>query len=163
MIEFTVKTSSDVEKLLGKVEKRMGEISPMLTMAGMVMLRSIDENFRSEGRPTKWAPLRPLTKFLRSGESNFKILQDIGRLKGSISAKVYAQSTRAEVVIGTNLDYAPLMHFGGMSKPNTVQKGGRTLRIGSHQVPARPFILFQDADLVAIEKLGLKHVEDATK
>jgi phage gpG-like protein len=209
MIEFTIKTSADAMKFLDGAEKKLDNTKPMLAKAGLVMLRSIDKNFRGQGRPSQWVGLAPLTKALRRNKNkgSIKILQDTGRLKGSMTSRV----SKEKAEIGTNLDYAPLLHFGGMSKAQTVRikehtrriKGGGyktvqagkgkifgglqrgytaysktkavrikgrrikvkayDMHIGSHTVPPRPFVLFQREDVITIEVLGLKHLEDATK
>jgi len=189
MIEYDIKSSNVALKFLDKAQARLGDTNTPLIKAGMIMLRSIDKNFRAEGRPTKWKGLSAMTKAFRrkgkakkGGERVFKILQDTGRLKGSISAR----TTKGQVEIGTNLSYAKLMDRGGMSEAKTfkikehkrkiTQTFGRPIgweayqtvkahdiKIGPKRVPARPFILFQTSDVAAIEKLGLRHLEDATK
>lgn len=186
MIEFTIKTSAEAEQFLGKVDKKIGILNPMLMKIGVYQVGSIDKNFRAGGRPRKWKDLAPLTKALRRkgrGGGHFAILQDKGRLRGSISAKVYAVSTRNEARIGTNLAKAPLLHFGGMSKgskikipqhrrritqawgkpiqPKTITVRSYIMKIGPKRVPAREFVMFQREDITAIESLGLKHLDEA--
>lgn len=188
MIEFTIKSTRGVEATFKKLEHQLAKTDPMLAQAGMYMLGSIDKNFRAQGRPSKWQGLSPMTKAFRrkgkgGGSAKFAILQDTGRLKGSISAKVYARTTANAVTVGTNIEYAPLMHFGGMTKgktfnikshkrritqawgkpisPRTVTVKAHPMKIGPKKVPARPFILFQREDIQAIEKLGLKFMREA--
>ena len=177
MLQFTIKTSAEARKFIANAEKKLFDHSGMLARAGLVMLRSIDQNFKSGGRPTKWAPLSEMTKALRrtgGGSGGPQILQDTGRLRSSITSKVESNQVR----IGTNVEYASLMHFGGTSKGGEVtmkggdgslspwgfsSKGERTFNIGPRPVTGRPFVMFQREDIIAIEKVGLKHIEDATK
>lgn len=161
MIEFTIQPRSRIKKFFDRVIKRLDNPDTPLKKASLVMLRSIDRNFREEGRPVKWATLSPLTKALRRGSfgGTHKILQDTGRLKASISAKIFKDYAK----VGTNLEYARLMQKGGMSKAQTVKRGKRTYNIKSHKVPARPFILFQREDIEDINKLFVRHVEKAIK
>jgi len=188
MIEFKFELSTNHEAFIKKTSSRIGVMNPMLVKAGVYMLGSIDKNFRVSGRPSKWKGLAPLTKAMRrkgSKSGGFKILQDTGRLRGSISTKVFSQTTKAAATVGTNVEYAPLMHFGGMTKgttfnikqhkrritqafgkpiePKTITVRPYKMKIGPKEVQARPFVLFQNSDIVAIENLGMKHIEGATK
>lgn len=183
MFEFEFKLSDDAEKYLAKVSKKIDDTRPMLTKGSMVMLTSLDKNFRSEGRPKKWKGLAPLTKALRRNKNKgqIKILQDTNQLRGSMSAKV----TKKQAEIGTNLEKAPLLNFGGTSKPSdvTIKRHKRTItqafgkpiqpkritvgpykmHIPPKQVPARPFVLFQKQDVDDLQRLGVKHLEEATQ
>lgn len=185
MFKFDLETSDRAQKHLIKVERKIDKTQPSLIKAGLLMMRSIDENFRQEGRPHKWKGLSPMTIGLRrKGKKTGRgimILQDTGRLKGSITKEVLKDHVR----IGTNLKYAPLMQKGGMSDPKTLkikehrrkitQAFGKPIRpksimvrshdmkIGSKKIPARPFLLFQKEDLEAINKLFLNHVEVSAK
>ncbi len=70
---------------------------------------SVEENFRVEGRPA-WTPLAPSTlRKRRQSGSNAKILQRTGRLAASITP----DSGRDYAVVGINVVYAPIQHFGG--------------------------------------------------
>lgn len=158
MIKFIFGMSDGAQKHLIEIEKKLDRPSVLLKKASIYMERSVDKNFRAEGRPSKWEPLAPLTKALRRGKT-FRILQDTGRLKGSISHKVF----KNHAVVGTNVEYAQLMQEGGISTAQTITRGGRQFKIGSHKVRARPFLLFQREDVVAIEKMFAKHVSEAIK
>ena len=55
------------------------------------------------------------------------------------------------------------MQEGGFSRPFEITEGSRTLKIGSNPIPARPFVMFQESDIMDIDKLALKHIEDSAK
>lgn len=180
MIEFTIQTKGALKRFFDRVIKRLDNPKTALQKASLVMLRSIDKNFRAEGRPRKWTKLAPMTVGFRRKKSK-RILQDTGRLKGSITAQVHKEFAK----IGTNLDYAPLQHFGGMTKPKTLRikqykrrqthafgksitpkiviVRAHSMRIGSKKVPSRPYILFQTQDIRDINMLFLKHVGESVK
>lgn len=141
--------AGDTERVLRLVADRMRNLRPVLGAAGQYMLGSIQRNFDSEGRPRKWKPLSPatlmtwvrkrktwvgkrgLTAAGRRALAGRKILTDTGRLRNSINY-------RAEVnrlIIGTNVSYAPYHQFG------------------TKKMPARPFLLFQNEDIVEIRRM----------
>jgi phage gpG-like protein len=92
-----------------------------------------------------------------------KILQDSGQLAASITRKV----TKDRVVVGTNKVYAAAHQFG-VSKIVTVRRKSKTVfgtaRSGHslHQrhmrIPARPFIVVQDEDMVEIKEVLKDHI-----
>ena len=184
MFEFDLKTSDTARRYIQKVERKIGTTRAPLAKASLIMLRSVDKNFREEGRPKKWKGLSPMTIGLRrKGKKGGrpKILQDTGRLKGSIAAKIH----KDHAVVGTNVKYARLHQFGGTTKAKTLkikqhrrkitQAFGRAItpkritvrahdmRIGPKKIPARPFLLFQKEDIEAIQKLFVGHLTEAVK
>jgi phage virion morphogenesis protein len=72
-----------------------------------------------------------------------KILVDTARLKNSI--KVQASSDK--VVVGTNVIYAAIQHFGGMA--------GRGHKV---RIPARPFMMIQDEDWKEINEVAADYL-----
>lgn len=85
------------------------DLTPVMRGLAGVMHDSVEENFRAEGRP-RWPPLAPSTlrKRRKSGRGT-KILQDTGHLAGSIAF----DWGRDFAVVGTNVVYGPIQHFGG--------------------------------------------------
>lgn len=183
MFEFNLTTSDKAQKEIVEVGKKIDDTKPALIKVGLIMIRSIDKNFRAQGRPRKWYLLSPMTIGLRRSKqkATIKILQDTGRLKGSITS----QAHKDHVKVGTSLEKAPLLHFGGRTEPKTLKikqhkrkitkafgkvispktitVRAHDMRIGAKQVPARPFVLFQKEDVETINKLFLGHIEEATK
>jgi phage virion morphogenesis protein len=152
------------------------DLTPVMRGLAGVMHDSVEENFRAEGRP-RWTPLAPSTlrKRRKSGRGT-KILQDTGRLAGSIAF----DWGRDFAVVGTNVVYGPIQHFGGSIAraaysplglrlrtdrsgalvrnarggaifASASHKQARSVRaeVGAHsiRIPARPFLVVPDADM----------------
>ncbi len=117
---------------IGALAGRIDDPETALTLAGTHMLRSIQQNFDASGRPARWAPNAPATG-RRKGST--KPLIDRGRLMGSVR---YA-TTPTQLVLSADGHGAQIHQFGG-------QAG----RGHSVTIPARPYMLFQDEDLVDI-------------
>ncbi len=129
--------------LFRQLSAKLGDPLPITQdMAGR-MEASIQRNFDEQGRPDRWAPLKPSTLmgwagarkswWTRKGKLNTrgaaamagrKILTDTGRLRRSIVARAY----RDRVEISSRVRYA-LFHQDGTRK-----------------MPARPFLLVQRED-----------------
>jgi len=158
---------SQVRQLLSDIGKRAGNLRPALSAVGALVRESIRTNFAQGGRPAPWKEVKG-----RKGQP----LRDTGRLMNSITRKV----TGSEVRVGTNAVYAAVQHFGARKgsfgtfsqqvKPHmrmVRQVFGRELpfpvwaKVGSHtrrtklpwgDIPARPFMMVQDEDLVEIRE-----------
>ncbi|MBA7540532.1 hypothetical protein ES705_32831 [subsurface metagenome] len=182
LISYEIKHDEKVKALLKKAGKKAKDLRVPLKRSGILMLRSIDKNFRAEGRPKKWAPLSPMTIAMRRKKGRgAKILQDTGKGKGSITYKVVSKQ---KVQIGTNLDYMRKHQEGGEIKipardiypvkakalhwvdPGTgedvfamhVHQEARTARI-----PQRKFLLFQEEDKTNIVRVFTDYLEEIIK
>ena len=136
---------------IGKLEKP----HELMRLVAGNMLAAVEDNFEDEGRP-KWTGLQAgtIAQRERSGHWPGKILQRSGRLKNSITQ--YWDDRQA--VVGTNVIYAAIQHFGGKTKSHTIKPknkkalafGGRVLRSVKHpgsNIPARPFLALTKQDL----------------
>lgn len=151
-----------------------------LEQCGIRIQRSVDLNFRAEGRPSRWAGLSDLTKMNRrkgrkkkgGGEGTHKILQDTGTLRKSIVTAMRAAPGAIYEIkpdmlkIGTNLPYAAIHQWGGTIKPKDGKKAlkipkGRK-RKGKKQefifrkmakIPQRQYLLVQSEDLKYFERI----------
>lgn len=92
----------------------------MKKLAG-TMHHAVRQNFRQGGRP-KWLGLQ-----YRNG----KPLVDTGALRDSVNQN-YDNDT---AIVGTNMVYAAIHHFGGMA--------GRNRKV---RIPARPFLVLTNED-----------------
>lgn len=92
----------------------------MKRLAG-TMHHAVRQNFRQGGRP-KWLGLQ-----YRNG----KPLVDTGALRDSVNQN-YDNDT---AIVGTNMVYAAIHHFGGMA--------GRNRKV---RIPARPFLALTNDD-----------------
>jgi phage virion morphogenesis protein len=161
MIELQVefKNRDNIKKLLKIIERDLEDMSIPLKRSGVYMLGSIDRNFRSQGRPKPWAPLSPLTIARRrtgKGTGSMRILQDTGRLKQSITTETAMRmKDKFTLGIGTSVPYARIHQQGGKQK---LFNTGKMVTI-----PKRPFLLFQDKDKDAINKIFDNYVSSIIK
>jgi len=123
----------EVRKLFSQLERRMGNLLPVMKTIGDVVRTSAVRNFEVGGRP-KWAPLSPRT-ILKKGHS--RPLIDSSILMGSINYKAHSD----RVGVGTNRVYARIHQLGG--------KAGRGKKT---DIPARPFLGVQPEDVVEIRE-----------
>jgi phage virion morphogenesis protein len=137
-------------KRLGELALDTRRVEKPLKAAGAYMLGSIEKNFQQQGRPTKWDPLSPRTlagrRKGRRKKGGAKILIDTARLKNSMSVQLVEGPA---ALVGTNVKYARRQHYGYDSK-----KKGR----GHAKTPARPFLMFQDEDFEAIDRIFARHI-----
>lgn len=164
--EYNKKELETIKKRLNKQwELIKGDKRPFFAKVVTNMYSSVMRNFKEQGTDKrKWKPLSLLTMFVRShrtSKTNKKplILQDTGRLKGSI----YPEIGNDWAAVGTNVPYALMMQKGGVSQGNTaniksfkrrhpitkqqtVRVRPYSMNIKSHRVEGRPFLhLRQDA------------------
>lgn len=139
-----------IENLFRRVRKLATDtrqVQKPLKAAGVVMLGSIQQNFKAQGRPNKWTKLSDVTIARRrkgKGKGSAQILIDRGLLKNSHSMKVSTDG----VEVGTNKIQAKRLHFG-------FPKGkGR----GKSKTPARKFVMFQEEDFDTIGNIFNRHI-----
>ena len=153
---FTVEV--DDQTLLSAIDHGIDQLEKPHELMRLVagnMLAAVEDNFENEGRP-KWVGLQPGTieQRERSGHWPGKILQRSGRLKNSISQ----HWDDRQAIVGTNLIYAAILHFGGKTRPHTIRPkikkalafAGRVLRSVKHpgsNIPARHFLALTQQDL----------------
>ena len=182
MISYDVKGDEKVKALLKRAGNKAKDLKVPLKRCGILMLRSIDKNFRAEGRPTRWAPLSPMTIAMRRKKGRgAKILQDTGMGKGSITYEVISNQ---KVQIGTRRDYMRIHQEGGSIKipardiypvkakalhwvdPKT---GEDVFAMHVHQdermakIPQRKFLLFQEDDKKNIVNIFTEYLEEITR
>lgn len=163
-MEFVIKIDA---RQVAAIQARFGALAslawlqrPIIDSAWYVY-NSIIRNFQEEGRPQKWQTWTDdYRKFRRRvGEPAGKILQLAGRLiiqkqgKDQVS-RVYSKALLNSITkprihgkgwniaAGTNVIYAAVHQFGS-----------RKLKI-----PARPYMMFQDEDVVIIQRMFNAHI-----
>ena len=168
MITIQINGLSELKADLQHALNKLKDVEKPLTLAGFHMMKSIDDNFRQEGRPDKWEDLSPMTKKMRRGNPPYAILQDTGTLRSSISMAMKGDTVR----VGTSAPYAQKLQFGGiniMPAHDVFPKNRKALKFvingrtvfASHahiptirtEVPPRPVIVVQDEDLDVIGKI----------
>jgi phage virion morphogenesis protein len=133
-------------------------------MAGMAsrMLGAIEDNFRAEGRPTRWNRLKASTLAQRAlkGKSG-KILQATGKLAAS-NTPFHTNDTAG---VGTNRPYAAAMNNGSRPheiKPRTKKAlafGGKVFKRVKHPGTApRPFYVLMDTDKADLLSIMGRHL-----
>ncbi|OOH87344.1 phage virion morphogenesis protein [Pasteurellaceae bacterium 15-036681] len=100
---------------------------------------AVDQNFEAGGRPA-WLGIK-----YRSGTP----LINKGTLRNSIKRNSYSDSESA--VVGTNIIYAPIHHYGGVIKPKKAKwlrfkASGRFVTTKEVNIPARPFLVLTPED-----------------
>jgi len=111
-VSFEVRGYEKLGREIIKLEKQIRNPEKAYRESKMIMLQDVDRHFISQSGPQgKWEALKPWTLRKRRG-GGAKILQDTGRLKGSITG-IY---DRWGVVVGTNINYALQHQFGDTSK-----------------------------------------------
>lgn len=127
MADFSIHIdSAAVDAALASVQRNVGNLQPAWDMIGQDLWASVMDNFSSEGRPTKWAPLAAstLARKARKGQAGKKILNATGTLNQEIGWKPDSRG----VDVGTMVKYAAYHQDG------------------TRRIPARPFLVLQDAD-----------------
>lgn len=174
-MEIAIKVEDDgVQSLLKRLSEKVSDMTPAMQVIGQIVRTSVIRNFEEGGRYSgarswrggakKWEPLSISTIFAgrkiwfvtkkrgrytrgkHGAEARLKgrmTLVDTARLRNSINA--HAEPGRVEV--GTNVKYAAIHQFGG--------RAGRGHKA---QIPARPFLVVQDTDIVEIKKVIENHL-----
>jgi len=153
-ISFKV-AAEETRGFLHRLAAALGDTTPANRIIGEYVRGSVLKNFEAQGRPEPWTPLADATlwgrvrgkKFTKRGGltknaerriSGARILMRTGRLRKSIGYL----AGKDKVTIGTNLIYSAIQQFGGMA--------GRGHQV---EIPARPYLMLQDEDQPAIEKI----------
>jgi len=128
MIEIEV-NDKKVISALNKLQKKAGDLTPILDEIGDLIASEVALNFRDASDPygKPWQELKH-----RDG----KPLNDTGRLKDSITYNIFGYS----VEVGTNVEYAPTHQFGA-------KKGQYAKGVPWGDIPARPFLPTEEGGL----------------
>lgn len=167
---------AEVKRLMGRMLRSLGDLTPFFSRVGAHMLTSIGRNFREGGRP-KWKPLSPTTlriyrsryKGARGARRAERPLLDTGRLSRSIVWKAFRDMVR----IGTNVPHAEIHQKGGTTppkrvpgvavraqtrrgpgRPHAVRAHTRTQFVPGARIPARPFLVVQLEDWRTMERIA---------
>ncbi|ENU56860.1 phage virion morphogenesis protein [Acinetobacter guillouiae] len=110
---------------------------------------------------------KPWKKSWRAKVQGGQTLRDTGRLHNSIIAKVQGNT----ISVGTNVKYAPILHFGGTIKPKSGKyltfktPTGGWVKVKAVYIPPRPFMGISVDDsqeiLFEIEEYLYKVLTDA--
>lgn len=129
---------------LAKVEQKSKDNTKLYSELGDILLDGVHDRFRRGVAPDG----RPWQKSWRAIAQNGQTLRDTGRLLNSI----VTITKKNNVLVGTDVLYAKLMHYGGTirakSKPYLVFKTptGGWVKRKSITVPARPIFGVSEDD-----------------
>jgi len=146
---ITIKVEDErVMKALERVASKGANLQPLMSEIGEIVLLSVKRNFEEGGRPSPWKKSR------RVQQSGGQTLSDTGRLRNSFTVDADNKS----VTVGTNVEYAPHLQFG--TKPRIIRPTrakalnipgiGFRKKVKHPGLPARPFLMVQEADIAKI-------------
>ena len=163
-LKVTVK-DMQTRAMLGETARRMSNPGKPLRACGLVLLRSITKTFKAGGRPIRWKPSKRAMN-MPKGQTLIKT----ARLMRSITMQVAGKTLR----VGTNVKYAAIHQLGGTIPARVIlPRRAKALRwidrsgkvrfakrvsIGPTQIPARPFLVIQDADWRVFKRLFEDHI-----
>lgn len=170
--------TTEIQAAFDRLAKLLKDTTPLMRDLAQVMGAADDRAFETETDPVtgaKWPKLNPHYKARmdRLGFTGPK-LQRRGTLKSSI--RLAAEHGRA--VIGTNLRYAAIHQFGGITRAHWISaknakaicfyKNGRKIfrRRVHHpgsEIPRRRFLGIGKADMRDMEDIILEHLAGALK
>jgi phage virion morphogenesis protein len=143
----TIKMLFDINVKMAEVKARMKDLKTHLadtrtplSQIAVWLFKSVQKNFDEQSVDGKaWPPLAPATLYQklhrrRKRSTNPRMLQDTGRLKGSIHVEVGNDYASAS----TTVPYAPHQNFG--------TKNGR--------IPARAFMLIRKESMAHIKEIA---------
>ena len=142
-------------------------LKPVLAAVGNLAVKSVKQNFRVGGRPTRWA---------ETDKPKGKTMIGSGALMRQIHYKVDNDESGVTIMTGKQ-KYAAILHFGGKTSAHEIWyknkralsftwKGvpaiyGKVNHPGS-KIPARPYMLLQDEDIKIIENMMIQHITENT-
>lgn len=118
---------------LTRLRRKTGNLRDVMDDIASTMQNSVEQNFKEEstrkpikGRGGVWQDLAPSTKKARAkkGKTGRKL-----QVTGQLLASLTTQATNDSAMLGTNKKYA------------------RFLNDGTKKMPARPFMVIQEADV----------------
>lgn len=159
MLTIQVQGLDTVQNQLRRLAERGANLTPLLKNMGEQVLNSTQERFDTSTDPdgNRWASNSPVT-FARllgsrhtnkSGKINARGVSRVmskkplilsHTLQGSIRYQLNGQS----VIVGTNMVYAKMMHFGGTKSAFPHLWG---------DIPARPFLGISATDKQVLERM----------
>lgn len=149
---------TDVKKALKELQARSRNTTSAMAGIASVMLASVEDNFRAEGRP-RWAALKASTLAARAkAGKQGKILQRTSHLARSITPF----HSRTIAGVGTNIPYAAAMNNGVKAHhkkvKSTSKKSKGKARKQHPGVVARPFMTLSNTAKSDMIQIMLLHI-----
>lgn len=133
---------------------------PLVLSIQKVMIPSFRANFAAEGRPA-WEGLSPVTIKRRGGDAH-PILRRTGRLErdATQTSRWHITDTAASIQEWPESSWYGVLHQAGYGSAAKASVGKQTSRgAAAFQIPARPFILYQDEDIERIQEIFMDWME----
>lgn len=145
---------------------------PLFASIKTVMIPSFRANFKAQGRPA-WEELSPFTVRMRNGDTG-PILRRTGRLeRDATSTKIWRiTDTAASIQSWPSTSWYGPIHQTGLGSQNPSQAelnlrrrpvkmvAGVNVNAYAVNIPARPFIMYQEEDVVKIHKIFDEWLEE---
>jgi phage virion morphogenesis protein len=138
--------NKELQQTLDKFYEKTSDLRPLMKNIAGIMADSVEENFKQEGQPDKWADLAESTIKLRKKKGYWpgKILQ----LRGELAASITSEYSKNSAIVGTNKAYAAIHQFGGKAV------------IGKKvEIPDRTYLKLTNSDLNKTLEKALSHLE----
>lgn len=128
-----------VQTMLLKQKLKLKNLTPAMQAASIALHRVVMDNFKAEGRPTRWPDLSPVTKAIKRKEHGTlpPILVDSGTLRRS----VHNTFSSTEARVSTSVTYA------------------KKHQLGSGNVPARPFMVLPSSDVPKLVEIVRRYLK----
>jgi phage virion morphogenesis protein len=149
-------TSIELANINGRLRAlaaRFDDLTPLMQYSAATAAFASERAFETESDPatgTKWEPLSPRTQlsFVAKGQRRgaHPILQVTGRLAASLVTTV----SKFSATLGTNVIYAAIQFFGGVTGRNYAA-----------EIPARRFMGISPNDATAIEQEAVRFLTEA--
>ncbi len=169
---------SDFEKTFGVILGNLQNKGTAMREIGAIGRESIRLNFEDGGRPTTWEklkvrqgqPLRDKNRLMNSitstvGKDSVKIgsnvvyaaLQNFGAKKHSFGSFTFTVPAHRRKIKSRNLKGGKSGRKKTASGVSFVKEHTRTMKLPWGDIPARPFMLLQDHDILIMQEILATH------
>lgn len=163
---------TQLQQFFDKLSNKVINLKPLMLNVSEIMLASVMKNFRNEAaNGKKWKRLAHSTIKQRKKKGYWpgRILQRRG---GGDGLKASIQSSHGDdfAQVGTNKVYAAIHNYGGVISQSSIKSYIRKKSSGLEaskpkknkmrqiRIPARPFLVINDKDLVRVQKTVLDYL-----
>lgn len=150
MIQIEV-SSAATEAALARLEHVLEDPFPLMQDIGDLLTVSTKKRFAEGVSPdgVRWAPKSPTTlEHYGIRRSNRIDIRPLFGPSGALNSTIYPEPSRDEVLIGSNLVYAAVQHFGAAKGAFGRMANGSPIPWGD--IPARPFLGVSAEDEIGI-------------
>lgn len=163
---------AQLQQFFDKLSNKVINLKPLMLNVAEIMHSSVMKNFRDQAANGKaWQKLAPSTIKQRKKKGYWpgRILQRRG---GGDGLKASVQSSHGDdfAQVGTNKIYAAIHQYGGVISQSSLKTYIRKKSAGLNaakpkrnkmrqiRIPARPFLVINDRDLVKVQKTVLDYL-----